>query len=368
MIKKNLLRALSVILLLLLLSEGSHAQMIKEVQRTRNDYLLDITTILQYSSNKKYLDKGEELLEEFGGVWVSGYFKPNHREKIYDISNSMLYKGLRSYPHFYEFISILDIFVKKGLDGNSLDLWLTEVDSLGKLRSTKALPDFLEYSYNLFANNMLYETQSRGWYFRNGDYVIAYDSAIYLYFQETDLICSTGRDSMEIKKTRGKYYLHYELWDGKNGSISWRRVGFHEDSVYAELSLYDLDFKRLSFRADSAVFHNKKLFNFPVLGFLTEKVLSSPPNKRASFPRFESYTYDHVIDGFYENVNCIGGLGMQGRKLVCKGDGKDTYAKFIFKKGGKYFAVVRASLFEVEDDEIVGSPAAFSIYFEKDSI
>ncbi len=59
---------------------------------------------------------------------------------------------------------------------------------------------------------------------------------------------------------------------------------------------------------------------------------------------------------------------MEGRKLVCKGDGEDTYAKFIFEKGGEYFAVVRCSLFEVEDDEIVGAPASFSIYFESDSI
>ncbi|MEN8225136.1 MAG: hypothetical protein ABFS05_07215, partial [Bacteroidota bacterium] len=368
MIRKNIALILLCSLFLLILSESGSAQMIKEFQRTRNDYFADITNVLEYSTNKTYLDKGEELLEKFGAYWESGYFKAHHREKIYDVSNTMLAKTMRSYPHFYDFISILSMFVENGVDANSLKIWLTELDTLGKRRSSKEMVDFLEFSANLLGNSMLYETRSRAWYYRNGDFVMEYDSAIYLYFEETDLICSTGKDSMEIINTKGKYYLHHEMWLGQHGKICWRRAGFHEDSVYAELSLYNADLKRLSFSADSATFYNKKYFTFPVLGVLSEKVLSSSPGKRASYPRFDSYTYDHVIDGFYENVNCIGSLGMQGRKMVSRGDGKDTYAKFIFKKGGKYFAVVRCSLFEVEDDEIVGAPASFSIYFENDSI
>jgi len=368
MIKKNLFLSLILSVILTMIGEQVHSQMIKEFQRTREEYLVDITTVLEYSSNKKYVDKGEELLERFEAYWKSGFFKPNHREKIYDISNTMLSKTMRSYPHFYNFISILTLSVERKLDKESLYRWLCELDTLGKRKVTTDMIEFIETSYNLFENDRLFETRSRSWYFRNGDFTIEYDSAIFLYFENTDLICSTGKDSMEIVGTRGKYYIHHEIWDGKMGKISWRRAGFHEDSVYALLSLYKVDLKRLNFNADSATFYNKKYFTFPVLGVLTEKVLSSPPGNRVAYPRFDSYTYDHVIDGFYENVNCIGGLGMQGRKMVSKGDGQNTYAKFIFKKGGKYFAVVRCSLFEVEDDEIVGTPASFSIYFEDDSI
>ena len=303
MIKKNLFLTLILSVIFMMINENVHAQMIKEFQSTKDDYFLDITTVLQYSSNKKYLDQGEELLETFEGYWNSGYFKPKHREKIYDVSNTMLNKTMRSYPHFYDFISILEKSVERKMDGESLYLWLCELDTLGKRKVTTDITEFLETSYNLFENDMLYETRSRAWYFRNGDFRIEYDTAIYLYFDETDLICSTGKDSMEIIETRGKYYIHHEIWDGKMGKISWRRAGFHEDSVYALLSLYKVDLKRLSFNADSATFYNKKYFTFPVLGTLTEKVLSSPPGKRASYPRFDSYTYDHVIDGFYENVN-----------------------------------------------------------------
>ena len=56
----------------LLLGEFSYGQMIKEFHRSRDEYLLDITTVLEYSSNRSYVKQGEELLEAFSGYWESG--------------------------------------------------------------------------------------------------------------------------------------------------------------------------------------------------------------------------------------------------------------------------------------------------------
>lgn len=344
------------------------AQMIKSFHNNKSDYFLDATQVLEYTSNKKYLAKGEELLESFGGVWESGYFKPHHREKIYKVSNLMLARTMRSYPHFYDFYSILVLCVENKLDDNSLDLWLSELDTIGRQKLSSGIPDFLEFSRRLFEHNILYETRSRSWYFRNGGFVFDYDSAFLITFEQTDLVCSTRRDSMELKQTSGRYSLHEQLWNGQGGRISWHRAGYHEDSVYASLDHYHVDLKDLSFKADSVVFYNKHFFDYPVLGALREKVLSSAPGKRATYPRFTSYLKDYEAEGFYKNVKYIGGIGMEGRKLVCTGNEKETYAKFIFKKGGDYFALIRSRTFFVEDDEIVASPAAFSIYFEKDSI
>ena len=368
MTKKTLILALAGSMVLLLAAGISRAQMIKEFHRNKNDYIMDITAVMEYSNNRSNVKQGKDLLIAFAEYWESGYFKPQIRDEVYNVSNSMLAKAMRSYPHFYHFIAILNMSVERKLDERSLLLWLNELDSLGQHRSVTDLPDFLEYSYNLFKNKMLLETRSRAWYYRNGDFTVGFDSSIFLNFTKVDLICSTGKDSVEILNTIGKYYVHKQIWVGDEGKISWRRAGFHEDSVYAMLSHYHIDLNQLSFKADSSTFYNKKYFTFPVLGVLTEKVLSSAPGNRAAYPKFDSYTYDHVIDAFYENVNCIGGLSMEGRKLVSKGDGEDIYAKFIFEKGGEYFAVVRCSQFEVEDDEIVGAPASFSIYFENDSI
>jgi len=367
MIKNRLLFILVFFIMLLSYPGSSRAQMIKEFHQNKNDYFLDVTAALQYTSNKDYLAKGEVVLGTFAGVWESGYFKPHHREKIYEVSNSMLAKSMRSYPHFYEFISILSKFVAKGLDENSLELWLTEIDTIGKQRSSRPTADFLAYTLNLFDNNMLYETRSRAWYFRNGDFTFDYDSLLYLYFEKTDLICSTRRDSMEVLETRGKYYIANDIWAGKTGTITWRRAGFPEDSVYAELKYYNVDLKSLSFTADSAVLYNKMYFSFPILGTFTEKILSSPPGNRASYPRFESYFKDYEVQSIFENVNYTGGIGMEGRKVLCNGNG-DSPATYVFKKGGDYFAVIRSRLFEIEGEQIMSSPASFAIYFDKDSI
>ncbi len=367
MIKKGRFCVLFLLLLMFLLPFSMQGQMIKEVARNKNDFLLDVTTILEYSSNKDFLAKGEELIGNFSGVWESGYFKDHHRDKIYDISNEMLKKSMRSYPHFYDFVSLLTSFVSRGLEDKDLELWLTELDTLGKQRSSRAMSDFLEYSMNLFENSMLFETRSRAWYFRNGGFNFEYDTALFVYFPETDLICSTGRDSMEILKTRGKYYLKGEQWIGKTGKISWRRAGFHEDTVYAELKYYAADLKTLTFSADSVIFYNKLYFDFPMMGSFEEKVLSSPPGTRASYPRFESYFKEYEVYAIFENVNFFGGIGMQGRKLLCIGNGEQA-ARFVFKKGGDYFAVIRSQQFEIEGPEVMSSPASFSIYFDKDSI
>jgi len=166
-----------------------HAQMIKEVHQNRNDYFLDITSILQYTNNKDYLAKGEALLEEFAGVWESGYFKEHHRSKVYEISNSMLSKGMRSYPHFYDFVSCMVHFVRTKQSDESFETWLVELDTLGVTRSTRPIADFLEYSLLLFDEHTLFETRSRAWYFRNGKFSFAYDSLLYIEFPELDLVC-----------------------------------------------------------------------------------------------------------------------------------------------------------------------------------
>jgi len=367
MIINRLLLIMLFTILLLQFPGSSQAQMIKEVHQNRNDYFLDITTILQYTSNKEYLARGEELLGNFAGVWESGYFKPHHRDKIYEVSNAMLSKSMRSYPHFYDFVRNLTTFVEKGMDDNSLELWLTELDTMSTLRSSRPMAEFLEYTVNLFANSMLYETRSRAWYFRNGNFTFAYDSLLYLDFPELDLICSTGRDSTVIRQASGKYYPSNELFFGRNGRVSWFRAGFDEDEVYASLKQFDIDLKMLSFKTDSAVLYNKTYFDFPIQGILIEKVLSSSPGDRASYPQFESYFDDFEVLGLFENINYTGGLGMKGRKLLFTGE-SDHPAKFIFKKGGDYFAVIRSKVFELENEEIISSPASFSIYFDEDSI
>jgi len=345
----------------------NYAQMIKEVRSNRNDYFLDVTTILQYTNNKDYLAEGEALLERFAPVWESTLLKAHHRDKIYEITNSMLKKGMRSYPHFYDFLNSLVLIAHARQEDESMELWLSEVDTLGTQRSSKPMADFLEYTRNLYENSMLFETRSRAWYFRKGKFTFGYDSLLYLDFPELDLICSTGKDSTVIEATSGRYYLRNEFFFGKKGKITWIRAGFDENDVYADINKYEVDLKTLSFSSDSSILYNKGFFDFPIPGTLTEKVLSSPPGDRASYPQFDSYFKDYEVLGLYENINFYGGIGMMGRKVMFTGDG-DKPARFIFKKGGEYFAVIRSRLFELEEEQIVSSPASFSIYFDKDSI
>ncbi len=210
----------------------------------------------------------------------------------------------------------------------------SELDTLGTQRTSKSMSEFLEYTRKLFESSMLYETRSRAWYFRNASFSFGYDSLLFLDFPELDLICSTGKDSTVIEQTSGKFYLSKENFIGRNGRVNWSRAGFNEDEVYAEVRTFEVDVKTLSFTSDSAVLYNKVYFDFPIQGVLTEKVFSSPPGERASYPQFSSYFKDFEVTSLYENINYIGGVGMTGRKVIFSGEG-DKPAKFIFKKGGR---------------------------------
>jgi len=198
----------------------ANAQMIKEVHHNREDFFLDITAILQYTSNKSYLAEGATLLEAFAPAWESSYFGPHQREKIYSISDAMLHMSMRSYPHFYEFVSCLSLFAQKRHDSRSFNHWLTQADTLARQSSFRQTADFITYSLKLLSSGMLYESRSRAWYFRNGEPAFGIDSLLYVGFDELDLICSTNRDSTEILKTRGKYYPLTEHWYGSGGRIT----------------------------------------------------------------------------------------------------------------------------------------------------
>ena len=53
---------------------------------------------------------------------------------------------------------------------------------------------------------------------------------------------------------------------------------------------------------------NKIYLKEPLLGKLTEKVLSSPPSSRSTYPRFTSYFKEYEVEGFYPNIDFNGGF------------------------------------------------------------
>ncbi|MCK4360806.1 MAG: hypothetical protein KAV70_03595, partial [Bacteroidales bacterium] len=355
------------ILFFILIDGLVYSQDIKQFSTKADEYLNEISTILHSTQNKAYLEKADKLLAVFSERWNQGKFNKLQKQKIYETSNLMLNREMKGFPHFYRFISCLNHFAGIRQPQKSVIAWLKSLDDLIGQTTAKYFLSYLEFTDNFFVSNILFNTRSIIWHFNKGNFFFDYDSVPSIKFKSLDLVCATKKDSSIIKKTKGIYFPNTNQWYGENGKVSWNRVGFDENKVFVKLRNYEINFKNSIYSADSVAFYNTLFFDKPLLGNFNEKVLSSPPNKRTSYPRFDSYFKKYQIDNLFENIDFEGGFSMKGAKLI--GAGTDEhFAELVFKKDNKKFAKVRSRAFVIQGNKIYSGRAAISMYFENDSI
>ena len=71
----------------------------------------------------------------------------------------------------------------------------------------------------------------------------------------------------------------------ENGSVTWERAGLAKEEVYADVKGYKISMKSAGFTADSALFYSK-YFENPILGKVSENVLSNRGIEKVTYPKF----------------------------------------------------------------------------------
>jgi hypothetical protein len=355
------------ILFLFILKLG-FSQKPEKFSDTREGYFQEISAMLLSTKSKLYQKKSEKLLEGFGPKWVSERFSPEEKDEIIIASNILLEKKIRVFPEFYHFMEALNALAYSRQAKRGVIAWLRSLEPIPLKKSAKGFNKYLDFSIALFSDHILYNTRTLAWKFDKADYVFEFDSVPILNFEKLDLICSTRKDSAVIVGTKGSYDINNFVWRGEGGTIDWRRVGLGKDEVYAEiLSSYQAVLTETDFDVDSVRFFNKKYFHHPIYGSLSEKVLSSPPNHRTSYPRFESFQKSYEMKDVFENVDFVGGFAMEGPKLLGAG-GKNKMASLSFYRNDTLYAFMEAKTFQFQADKIVSNRSSIAIYYEKDSI
>ena len=289
------------------------------------------------------------------------------KERVINISNKMLKKRLRANPHFSSFLSSL-ILVDNHKNGDKmLPEWLLVVDQIVENTTTKKLMLFCKFTDGLIKDNVLRSSKVTTWLINNDDYKFHFDEnePIIFFNKPFDLRCTIGTSSYIIEGTKGKYYSVSNNWSGKGGVISWENQGFSKDSVYAVISDYEIDTRKTAIIADSVMFYNKYIFSFPILGQLTNKLVSS--RKSDDFPTFISYSKDVELNEIFANVDYKGGYKLKGKEFIADG-GNFSEARVIFKRDGKSVFVANADRFVIKSDRIVSEEAGVKILFDNDSI
>lgn len=364
------MRTLKIILLLIsvfFISQKSSAQLnpIKQFSEDPLLFLGEIKTMFEATN----MDKSEIKLfmEAFTLAWNNPKCNDKLKKSIVGSCNLMIKKKLRILPEYKSYLSSVMNFINST---HSEDNFLTWQECINKIlggKTIKNFSDYLEMSDNLFATNSFYNSSVIRYSANSNKYIFEYDSVPKVIFPSLNLrIANNQNDTGIVYNTKGVYYPYKGIFVGEGGKVNWKRAGFEDNVVWAELKKYQITLKTSGFTADSVVFYNKNYFQKPLIGQLTEKIVSEKEGN-ISYPRFDSYNKRMPIPNIAKDVDYDGGFTQRGPKVLGSGS-KEEDAKLIFKREGKVFLIIGAKLIGITKDKLTGESCNIKFYFDKDSV
>ena len=188
-------------------------------------------------------------------------------------------------------------------------------------------------------------------------------------FQDVDLKCFSKGDSSVIYNTYGDFFPLTSIWIGSKGKIDWQRANMDKNVFYANFKDYKLALKKSSYYIDSVSFYSI-YFDQPIMGKLTEKVLSAiSDKKRVSYPTFESYDKRLNIENVNNNKNIEfnGGFTIRGRNLYGSGS-VDNLSILKLSYNNKEILTAESIRFIINEDGISSDNAKIRFNVGEDSI
>lgn len=348
---------------------GSYGQMLKKFTHEKEKYYQELTKYLEASSKR---EEAKVILKEFEEIWLEGiFFSDEMRDNIYNVSDAMLKKKARQFPHFGNYVRCLMTFSQDSVKHiKNYKEWENGILHIcaGKKTNVRVLDKYLKNTLPLLKSNSVYKSATTEWRANSNNYKFIVDKTIKIVFNdEINLTCFVKKDSIYINATRGVYYPILNLWKGFNGEVTWEKAGYAKEEVFAHLRKYQIDMKRSHYKADSVIFLHKKYFRIPILGALNDKVQVNVKQERVSYPKFTSYTKRLRIDDIYENVDYDGGFSMEGFKLIGSGD-KLKQACLYFYRKDTLFLTARSKHFSFNKKQVIGQNTNVTFRLDTDSI
>ena len=341
------------------------AQQFKKFSQKIEKYPQEIAEFM----GKNIKKEDEAFIVEFVLKWNSGLYSEEEQNRIILVSNQLLKRKARSYPHFKNYLSTLMAFKKSNQDTESYNNW--EEGILYMLNDKKitlsTLNKFLNITINLLSSNILHKSPSTEWRASSNSYRFKFDETIKIVFDETNLICYAKKDSIHILDTRGSFFPIKIIWKGHNGKVTWKRADFDEQKVFANLQNYKIDMKKSEYTADSVTLTNTNYFDQSLKGILKDKVTRISKPENATYPQFESYKKNFQIKNLYENIDYEGGLTIQGARLNGSGSQEKDVHLYILQMD-TLLMTVSSNFFVFRNDRIISNNTSVTFFLEKDSI
>lgn len=316
---------------------------------------------MKKESQKEY----EQLLLKYNEVWNT--LPTQQKNDVIALSNKMLKKRVRPLPGFFDFIETQVYFAKYNQSKESFNQWFKGMQWVLENSTIGGYNNAISSSLNLVKTNSLYSSNTVNWTFKNGAYNIRIDTArgAYAEFSSVDLTYSSPKDFNTIYKTKGRFYIVDQIFEGYGGKIDWTRAELKSDMVYADLKKYTVSLKRAAIVADSVEFTNKEYFQHKLVGSLEDQCSDKVGNP--TFPRFYSYKREEIIKNIFPDVDYVGGFTQQGGKFLGTGNAIEP-AQLVFKREGKVFCKAKAIVHPFSRDGISTLDCQVTYYINTDSI
>lgn len=344
----------------------SNAQSIKSLSEDTTKFSAEIQLLFDNITSPTAGMKIREVLNPFLEYWEGGIFNAEEKIQVIANINSLLAKKATAYPDVRNYISIVYYLKKKG-NKEAVAIWFEDFGKWIKKATQRRIAPYLSQYDALVSQNLLYNSTTFIWTISDTSLNLEYDTAIRIVFQKADLTCATRKDTSRILGTSGIFYPNTQIWQGQEGRVTWERVGFNPDSVFADLSFYRINMRESEFEADTVKLVNKRYFKETLYGRLIEKVLATPPGPGSTYPQFVSYLKNYEIRELFKNIDYIGGFSVEGGRIIGSGEINENATLFI-KKDGKVRAQIRSNYFRIMGDQISANPASLSIIAGDDSI
>jgi hypothetical protein len=344
----------------------AHAQQVKSFSEDKTRFPAEVELLLSDISNPSIVMKVRELLLDFEEAWNTNIYTEEEKIIIVENGNLLLKRKMTGYPSIYQYISIIHNLKYKA-NREALTMWsqdfMLRVPDLTQRRIEAYLTQ-----YELIAGtNTLYQSSTFSWYCSDTILKMEYDTAIRITYKNVDISCATRKDTSRVLETSGIFYPNTYEWVGRNGLVTWEKLGLSADTVYAELSDYRINMKFSEYDADTVKFINKKYFKNPLYGKLTDKTLATPPGPMSTYPQFVSYLKNYEIKNLFKDIDYQGGFSVEGARVIGSGETNEN-ATLLISKDGKVRFRIRSNAFRIKGDQITSYPASVSILIDGDSV
>ena len=183
--------------------------------------------------NSDNTKEGQVIMKSFTTKWDSAKFVEPEQRNIINVANAMLNNDLRI-PSFVLFTETM-LYAKDSIGTAKYISW-SKALMPAITNGNKTFLTLLRASRNLFKDNILYLSDSKKWYSSRDNYRFIFDeNRVQIAFRDIDLVCQADVDQIVIYNTSGAYFLDTDEWEGQKGKVTWERVGFGADNIYAEI-------------------------------------------------------------------------------------------------------------------------------------